>query len=128
MKNKSLQEVLTELGYGYLYRPLPEIKHPTFCMFCNDADLDDLALHYGCKVCGNGGYFDMTDKEFMERATKILHNMALERKRPWWRRVFHRWYISDEPLRHDAARLLRDAQKDPAYPINHNYLGYAREN
>ena len=34
----------------------------------------------------------------------ILHHLALERT--GWRRYFSRWYISDEPLRHDAARLL----------------------
>lgn len=40
-----------------------------------------------------------------QRALTILHNMSLERV--GWRGFFRRWYISDEPLRHDAANLLR---------------------
>lgn len=46
----------------------------------------------------------ITEHEFAERAAGILHNMALER-RGW--HPFRRWYISDEPLRNDAANLLR---------------------
>lgn len=44
------------------------------------------------------------EHEFAERAAIILHNMALER-RGW--HPFRRWFINDEPLRNDAANLLR---------------------
>lgn len=50
----------------------------------------------------------MTDEQFKERATRILHNMALERV-GYWRQLWQRWHISDEPLRNDAANLLREA-------------------
>lgn len=47
----------------------------------------------------------MTDKEFALRAAIILHNMALENT--GWRGLLRRWCVSDEPLRNDAANLLR---------------------
>lgn len=40
------------------------------------------------------------------RALTILNNLALENK--GWKALWRRWYISDEPLRHDASRLLKD--------------------
>ena len=46
------------------------------------------------------------DRRNLERAITILHNMALERR--GWRHFFSRWYISDEPLRNDAARFLKE--------------------
>lgn len=49
----------------------------------------------------------ISDRDFAERAAGILHNMALERR--GWRGLFGRWYISAEPLRNDAANLLREA-------------------
>lgn len=42
---------------------------------------------------------------FERDATVILRNMALER-RGFWRKMVGRWFISDEPLRHDAANCL----------------------
>ena len=30
---------------------------PTYCMFCCDADENDLAVYGGCAVCGNSGAF-----------------------------------------------------------------------
>ena len=49
----------------------------------------------------------MTDAQFARRAELILHNMALERTgRGRW---FRRWLISHEPLRNDAANLLRES-------------------
>lgn len=49
----------------------------------------------------------MTDEQFARRAATILHNMSLERR--WWFFPFRRrWHISDEPLRNDAANLLRE--------------------
>lgn len=50
----------------------------------------------------------MSDRQFANRAAQILQNMALER-RGYWRQFFGRWHISHEPLRHDAANLLREA-------------------
>lgn len=48
----------------------------------------------------------MTDRDFITRAIAILHNMALERKSGG---IFsRRWHISSEPLRNDAASLLRE--------------------
>lgn len=49
----------------------------------------------------------MTEQQYIHRATVILHNLSLER-RGFWRQLFRRWHISDEPLRHDAANLLRE--------------------
>jgi hypothetical protein len=48
----------------------------------------------------------MTDFEFANRAAVILHELSLERK--GWRQLLKRWYVSDEPLRNDAANLLRE--------------------
>ena len=47
----------------------------------------------------------MDDREFAERAARILHNMALENT--GGRSFFRRWTIHHEPLRNDAANLLR---------------------
>lgn len=52
----------------------------------------------------------------LERAIGILHNMALERR--GWRRIFGRWLISDEPLRNDAARFLKDLGVSRMTPIH----------
>lgn len=51
----------------------------------------------------------MTDAQFARRAEHILHNMALERT--GWARFFSRWFISHEPLRNDAANLLRESNR-----------------
>ena len=59
----------------------------------------------------------MTDRQFAERASVILHNMALERV-GFWRQLFRRWHISDEPLRHDAANLLREKGVTMLLPKN----------
>lgn len=48
----------------------------------------------------------MMNSQQQLRALNILSNMTLENK--GWKKLFRRWYISDEPLRHDAARLLND--------------------
>ena len=46
------------------------------------------------------------DGGYTASATIILRNMTRERT-GWRRYVFGRWLISDEPLRVDAANLLR---------------------
>jgi hypothetical protein len=63
----------------------------------------------------------MTDRQFADRATVILHNMALERK--GWRSIFKRWFISDEPLRNDAANLLRDRRVSMMTPNGFHMVG-----
>lgn len=63
----------------------------------------------------------MTDQEFSERAMAILHNMALERK--GWRGFFRRWHISDEPLRNDAASLLRERGCSFLMPKDTRWVG-----
>ena len=63
----------------------------------------------------------MNDGQFIDRAASILHNMALERR--GWRGFFRRWDISDEPLRNDAANLLREAGFEMRTPINCRRVG-----
>lgn len=63
----------------------------------------------------------MNDKKFIDRAALILHNMTLERR--GWRGFFRRWYISDEPLRNDAANLLREAGFEMQTPLNCRRVG-----
>lgn len=60
---------------------------------------------------------------FADKACEILHNMALEYERPWWKRVFGRWAISDEPLRNDAANLLREYKVSKMMPAGTRYVG-----
>ena len=52
----------------------------------------------------------------LQRALSILHNMSLERV-GFWRQLFRRWHISDEPLRHDAANLLREVGAEFLTPV-----------
>lgn len=65
----------------------------------------------------------MTNDQFAEHAAMILHNMALERV-GFWRRLFRRWHISDEPLRNDAARLLMERGTFYRMPEHCEYVGY----
>ena len=48
------------------------------------------------------------------RAMAILHRMATEQT--GWRAIFRRWYYSDEPLRNDAANLVREAGYEMPLP------------
>ncbi len=57
----------------------------------------------------------MTDRDFRERAERILWNLALERT--GWRGFFRRWYIASEPLRNDASRLLQEAGVERMRPF-----------
>lgn len=63
----------------------------------------------------------MTDREFIEHASIILHNMALENI--GWRSFFRRWVISHEPLRNDAANLLRAYSLQRPMPEGTSYVG-----
>lgn len=56
------------------------------------------------------------EREFLDRALSILHRMGIENT--GWRGIFRRWYFSDEPLRNNAANLVREAgfaQKIPSH-------------
>jgi len=59
--------------------------------------------------------------EQQNRALTILHNMALERT--GWRGFFSRWCISDEPLRNDAANLIREIGYDTLTPNHCRLVG-----
>ena len=48
------------------------------------------------------------DDPLLMECLGLLHHFALEQT--GWRGVFRRWYYSDEPLRHDAANLVRRAE------------------
>jgi hypothetical protein len=55
------------------------------------------------------------------RAFAILHRFATEQT--GWRRFFSRWYYSDEPLRNDAANLIREAQFEMPIPEHCRLVG-----
>lgn len=61
-----------------------------------------------------------SDAVLLTRALGILHRMATERI--GWRAIFRRWYYSDEPLRNDAANLVRDAGFDFNEVLPHTRL------
>lgn len=63
----------------------------------------------------------MMTKEQEMRALTILHNMAVERK--GWRSFFRRWWISDEPLRNDAANLVREVGYSALMPNGCQLVG-----
>lgn len=50
------------------------------------------------------------EEDLAERAFRILFRAALENKRRWYEFWKPRWYFADEPLRHDAANLVREAR------------------
>jgi hypothetical protein len=60
-------------------------------------------------------------REQQMRALCILHNMAVERT--GWRGFFRRWWISDEPLRNDAANLIRDVGYHALMPEGSRLVG-----
>ena len=62
----------------------------------------------------------MTHME-QERAMTILHNMAVERT--GWKGFFIRWWISDEPLRNDAANLIREMGYHAMMPMGCRLVG-----
>lgn len=58
----------------------------------------------------------MRDRDLIDRALGILHRMRLEQT--GWKRIFWRWYYSDEPLRNDASNLLREVEYEAKRPID----------
>ncbi len=63
----------------------------------------------------------LSDERLLMRSLAILHRFATERT--GWQRFFSRWYYSDEPLRNDAANLVREAGFDMPRPIGTRMLG-----
>lgn len=63
----------------------------------------------------------MSDRQLLNRALGILHRMGTERV--GWRAFFSRWYYSDEPLRNDAANLVREAQFKMKMPLGTQLIG-----
>jgi hypothetical protein len=61
------------------------------------------------------------DDELLNRALGVLHRMATERI--GWRCFFSRWYYSDEPLRNDAANLVREAGFGMGMPLDTHLVG-----
>lgn len=62
----------------------------------------------------------LSDDILLKRALSILHRMATEQT--GWRSFFRRWYYSDEPLRNDAANLVREAGFSMMMPNNTRIL------
>lgn len=61
------------------------------------------------------------DHALLERALGILHRMATENT--GWRTYYRRWYYPDEPLRNDAANLVREAGFAMAQPEGTRLVG-----
>lgn len=66
-----------------------------------------------------------SDDVLLQRALGILHRMATEET--GWRRFFARWHYSDEPLRNDAANLVRAAGFDMPRPTGTRLVGDRKE-
>ncbi len=60
------------------------------------------------------------DDQLLLDALGILHRFATENT--GWRGFICRWYYSDEPLRHDAANLVRRARFQMMQPENTRIL------
>lgn len=65
------------------------------------------------------------DRNSWWRALVVLHRMATERT--GWRAIFQRWYFSDEPLRNDAANIVREARFEMPMPIGTRLVGERRQ-
>lgn len=63
----------------------------------------------------------LSDGALLERALGILHRFGTEQI--GWRAFFRRWYFSDEPLRNDAANLVREAGFDQPMPNGTRLVG-----
>jgi hypothetical protein len=57
----------------------------------------------------------------LDDALGILHRFATENT--GWRSFFRRWYYSDEPLRNDAANLVRRAEFQMKQPEHTKLVG-----
>lgn len=61
------------------------------------------------------------DDRLLLDALGILHRLATENT--GWRSIFRRWYYSDEPLRNDAANLVRRAEFQMMRPEHTRLVG-----
>ena len=61
------------------------------------------------------------DAELLDRTLALLHRFATENT--GWRAWFVRWYYSDEPLRNDAANLVRLAGFGMPMPLKTRLVG-----
>lgn len=61
------------------------------------------------------------DEIILQRALEILHRLAIERT--GWQRYVYRWYYPDEPLRNDAANLVRIAKFKMPMPEGTQLVG-----
>lgn len=64
------------------------------------------------------------ETRLLNDALGILHRFALEQT--GWRGWLRRWYYSDEPLRHDAANLVRRAEYEAMRPEYTRLVGDGR--
>jgi hypothetical protein len=62
-----------------------------------------------------------TDQVLLDDALGILNRFATENV--GWRSIFRRWYYSDEPLRNDAANLVRRAEFQAMMPEHTRLVG-----
>lgn len=65
---------------------------------------------------------DRWDQATLERALAILSRMGTERT-GWRALVFGRWYYPAEPLRNDAANLLRYDGRQLMMPVHTRLVG-----
>lgn len=65
------------------------------------------------------------ERATLDRALYILQEMATERT-GWRALIFGRWYYSHEPLRNDAANLLRDEGSRFIMPVHTQIVGAER--
>ena len=68
--------------------------------------------------------YQMSDRALLMECLHVLHSFALEQT--GWRGLFRRWYYSDEPLRHDAANLVRRAEFMAKQPEATRLVGEGR--
>jgi hypothetical protein len=62
-----------------------------------------------------------SEQALLRDALGILHRFATENT--GWRSFFRRWYYSDEPLRNDAANLVRRAEFQMKQPERTKLVG-----
>lgn len=72
------------------------------------------------KALQERNYLLGAESELLDRALGILFRMGMERT--GWRGFFRRWYYNDEPLRNDAANLVREARFGLACMPQHTRL------
>ena len=87
-----------------------------------ELDAAQARMNAGTQSLMSQVYGDGRAPQYMA-ALAILHMMSIERTGPWWKRIFSRWWISDEPLRNDAGRLLRKINYGGMIPKGYRRVG-----